>query len=115
MLRPLKLYMQLCAYDCILQYFGTIFGTILGTILVMPSVATILQKMRNNPKNIAFRDLIKVSKAYFGEARIRGSHHFFKTPWIGDPLVNVQEGRNGSAKPYQVRQVLAAIEKLEAE
>ena len=30
----------------------------------MPSVATILQKMRNNPKNIAFRDLIKVSKAY---------------------------------------------------
>lgn len=53
----------------------------------MPSVATILQKMRNNPKNIAFRDLIKVSKAYFGEPRIHGSHHFFKTPWIGDPLV----------------------------
>ena len=76
----------------------------------MPSVATILQKMRNNPKNIAFRDLIKVSKAYFGEPRIHGSHHFFKTPWIGDPLVNLQEGRNGSAKPYQVRQVLAAIE-----
>ena len=111
MLRPLKLYMQLCAYDCILQYFGTIFGT----ILVIPSVATILQKMRNNPKNIAFRDLIKVSKAYFGEPRIHGSHHFFKTSWIGDPLVNLQEGRNGSAKPYQVRQVLAAIEKLEAE
>jgi len=29
--------------------------------------------------------------------------------------VNIQKGKDGKAKPYQVRQVLAAIEKLEAE
>jgi hypothetical protein len=37
----------------------------------------------------------------------------FKTPWPGDPLVNIQNG-NGQAKAYQVRQVLAAIDKKEA-
>jgi hypothetical protein len=29
--------------------------------------------------------------------------------------VNIQRGKDGSAKAYQVRQVLAAIAKLEAE
>jgi hypothetical protein len=37
----------------------------------------------------------------------------FKTPWPGDPRVNIQNS-NGQAKPYQVRQVLAAIDKKEA-
>jgi hypothetical protein len=37
----------------------------------------------------------------------------FKTPWPGDPRVNIQNG-NGQAKAYQVRQVLAAIDKKEA-
>jgi hypothetical protein len=35
----------------------------------------------------------------------------FKTPWPGDPRVNIQN-KGGMAKPYQVRQVLAAIERL---
>jgi hypothetical protein len=35
-----------------------------------------------------------------------------KTPWIGDPRINIQNDR-GRAKAYQVRQVLAAIAKLE--
>jgi hypothetical protein len=34
-----------------------------------------------------------------------------KTPWPGDPRVNIQNAK-GKAKPYQVRQVLQAIEKL---
>jgi hypothetical protein len=42
-----------------------------------------------------------------------GSHAVFKTPWPGDPRVNIQNS-NGQAKAYQVRQVLAAIEKKEA-
>ena len=40
------------------------------------------------------------------------SHCVFKTPWPGDPRVNIQN-QKGKAKPYQVRQVLLAIEKLE--
>ncbi len=37
----------------------------------------------------------------------------FKMPWAGDPRVNLQDGKDG-AKPYQVRQLLAAIDRLEA-
>ena len=37
----------------------------------------------------------------------------FKTPWPGDPRVNIQND-HGRAKAYQVRQVLTAIEKKEA-
>ena len=35
-------------------------------------------------------------------------------PWQGDPRVNIQNIK-GEAKPYQVRQVLAAITKLKGE
>ena len=49
---------------------------------------------------------------YFGEPRQRGSHLFYRMPWQGRPLVNIQPVR-GMAKPYQVRQVLKAIDKLE--
>ncbi len=40
-----------------------------------------------------------------------GSHQIYKTPWPGDPRVNIQNS-HGSAKPYQVRQILQAIEKI---
>lgn len=42
----------------------------------------------------------------------KGSHCIYKTPWPGDPRVNIQNNK-GKAKSYQVRQVLLAIEKLE--
>ena len=38
----------------------------------------------------------------------------FKTPWPGNPRVNIQND-NGRAKTYQVRQVLLAIDKIEEE
>jgi hypothetical protein len=38
----------------------------------------------------------------------------YKTPWIGDPRVNIQNSK-GQAKAYQVKQVLKAIERLEVE
>ncbi len=60
---------------------------------------------------VHFGDLVKVCEYYFGPASIRGSHHVFKTPWIGDPRINIQSDK-GKSKRYQVRQVLAAIAKL---
>jgi hypothetical protein len=79
----------------------------------MVDVEDILAKMRANPKSIRFNDLCKVCDAYFGEARQSGSsHRVYKTPWQGNPRVNIQNAK-GKAKPYQVRQVLAAIERLE--
>lgn len=38
----------------------------------------------------------------------------YRMPWRGDPRVNIQNDR-GRAKPYQVKQVLAAIAKLKEE
>jgi len=79
----------------------------------MVSVEKILARMREEPKNIRFSDLRRVCEAYFGVPRQSGtSHLIFKTPWPGDPRVNIQNA-GGQAKPYQVRQVLQAIEKLE--
>lgn len=80
----------------------------------MPSVAKILAEMRANPRNIAFTDLAKVCEHYFGPGRqTGGSHAVYKTPWPGDPRVNIQDD-HGRAKPYQVKHVILAIEKLEA-
>jgi hypothetical protein len=79
----------------------------------MARVDEIVAKMRRNPKGIRYRDLCKVCDFYFGEARQAGSsHRIYRTPWPGDPRVNIQNA-GGMAKAYQVRQVLRAIDRLE--
>lgn len=70
------------------------------------------KRMRVASKNIRFADMVQVCTAYFGSPRIRGSHHVFRTPWKDIPFVNLQEMNGDQAKSYQVRQVLAAIDKL---
>lgn len=79
----------------------------------MAKIEKLLAQIKNNPKNVSFTDLMKVCNHYFGEPRQQGtSHCIYKTPWAGDPRVNIQE-KNGKAKVYQVKQVLDAIEKIE--
>lgn len=79
----------------------------------MTSVANIVAQMRGNPRGVAYADLAKVCTHYFGAARSSGgSHAVYKTPWLGDPRVNIQND-HGKAKAYQVRQVLQAVDKLE--
>jgi hypothetical protein len=65
-----------------------------------------------NPKNVRFDDLIKICTKHFGNPRISGSHYIFKTPWRGDPRINVQRDGN-MAKAYQVKAVVKALEKLD--
>ena len=78
-------------------------------------VKTIIDQMRRNPRGIRFADLCRVCDHHFGRPRQAGSsHRVYKTPWQGDPRVNIQESK-GMAKVYQVRQVLKAIERLEHE
>ena len=68
--------------------------------------------MRREPTNIRFSELSSVCEEFFGKPRQSGtSHTIFKTPWPGDPRVNIQNDK-GKAKAYQVRQVLLAIDKL---
>ena len=79
----------------------------------MAKIQDILSQMRQNPKSIKFTDLCKVCDAYFGEPRQSGSsHRVYRSPWKGDPRVNIQNGK-GMAKTYQVKQVLQAVERLE--
>ena len=78
----------------------------------MADTGKILDAMRRSPQNVRFADLLKVCVEHFGEPRQTGtSHVLFKTPWPGDPRINIQNDR-GKAKAYQVRQVLKAIDKL---
>ena len=81
----------------------------------MAKIIDILILMRKNPKGIRFTDLCKVCNAFFGEPRQSGSSHkVYKTPWQGDPRVNIQNAK-GKAKAYQVKQVLQAIDRLEVQ
>jgi hypothetical protein len=78
----------------------------------MHKVDEFIKTMQGNPCNVKFSDLCKVCEHYFGKARQEGtSHRIYKTPWMGDPRVNIQDNK-GRAKAYQVRQVLKAIDKL---
>jgi hypothetical protein len=77
------------------------------------SLQDILKKMQQNPAAIRFSELAKICEHYFGKPRQSGSsHRVYKTPWHGDPRVNIQNNK-GMAKVYQVKQVLLAIEKFE--
>jgi len=78
----------------------------------MSSTEKLLARMRNNPKGMRYGDVFKVCETYFGTPRQSGSSHvIFKTPWPGDPRVNLQNS-HGQAKSYQVRQALLAIDRL---
>lgn len=79
----------------------------------MKNIGEKLKQFRSNPKNVKFAELCKVCEHYFGKPRQSGSsHRVYKTPWQGDPRVNIQNDK-GKAKAYQVKQVLKAIERLE--
>ncbi|HIG30703.1 MAG TPA: toxin HicA [Verrucomicrobiales bacterium] len=81
----------------------------------MSGIDDLVSLIRRNPKDVLFNDLVKVCVHFFGHPRQKGtSHRIFKTPWAGDPRVNIQNSK-GKAKAYQVRQVLKAIEKLRKE
>jgi hypothetical protein len=58
---------------------------------------------------------LSICEKFFGEPRQHaGSHRIYKTPWQGDPRINIQNYK-GRAKAYQVKQVYLALEKLEVD
>jgi hypothetical protein len=63
--------------------------------------------------NVKFSRLMTITTYFFGEPRNRGTSHYpFKVPWPGEPRINLQKGKGGKAKPYQVKQVKTALIKL---
>ena len=79
---------------------------------LMGSIEDLVRRFEKNPQNVAFNDLCRVCEHYFGKPRVSSSHHIYKTPWQGDPRINIQND-GGKAKAYQVRQVIRAIKRLE--
>ena len=71
-----------------------------------------IRSLRSNPRGIRFNELAAICDLFFGTPRQSGtSHRVYRTPWPGDPRVNIQNDR-GMAKAYQVRQVIRALEML---
>ena len=68
------------------------------------------QKIRRNPKNIKFQDLISwLADNGFSLDRVSGSHHIFIHPVIETPI-NIQKKKDGTAKTYQVKQAIKIID-----
>ena len=72
-----------------------------------------IAELSSNPRAVRFNALARICDHFFGQPRQRGtSHRVYRTPWPGDPRVNIQSTR-GMAKSYQVRQVIKALERLQ--
>jgi hypothetical protein len=79
----------------------------------MAKIDDILAQMKQNPKDVRFSDLCKFCENFFGKPRkSASSHRVYRTPWQGDPRINIQNHK-GKAKAYQVKQVFLALERLE--
>ena len=74
------------------------------------SIDNLITELEEKEKNTKFSQLLSICEL-FGTCRINGSHHIFKTPWQGDPRINLQKAGE-MAKPYQVRQVVWCLRKL---
>ena len=69
-----------------------------------------LQKVLASSKNITFSDFRRLIEGFgFELSRVRGSHHIFIHPEVKE-LVNLQNVK-GQAKPYQVKQFMALVER----
>jgi hypothetical protein len=77
----------------------------------------LVESARASPTNVRFRDLCGLlARIGYALDRKRGSHLIYRHSWRRDlPLVNLQEGQAGKAKPYQVRQVVGLIDAYKLE
>ena len=81
----------------------------------MSKCAELYEHSKNNPTGLRFKDLCQLAECYgFVLTRSRGSHRVYKR--AGQfALMDFQEAKNGMAKAYQVRQLLAAIQSQRGE
>lgn len=79
----------------------------------------LLERVRNNPRDVRFPDLVSLAEAHgFVLDRSEGSHRVYKHARVRE-LLNLQPRKDGKAKPYQVGEFLARVDeyglKLERE
>lgn len=80
--------------------------------MFVKNINDFIAELIGDERKVRFTRLLKICEQFFGNYRVSGSHHIFKTPWQGDPRINLQKGKDKNAKPYQVRQVLNSLRKL---
>jgi hypothetical protein len=70
----------------------------------------LLAKVLASPANVRFKEMQKLVEAFgFQLFRVTGSHHIYGRAGIMEQL-NLQKV-GGKAKPYQIRQFLAIVER----
>jgi HicA-like toxin of HicAB toxin-antitoxin system len=88
----------------------------------MPIDRKLLERAYRRPQDLRFAEVLTLAEQLgFERVRIAGSHHIFRHPrgptvssfrtQFPQPL-NLQEGRAGKAKAYQVKQMLQMAETL---
>jgi predicted RNA binding protein YcfA (HicA-like mRNA interferase family) len=82
----------------------------------MARVDKLVQKIKDNPKNIRFREIQRVllNAGFKMRQSKRGtSHYVFRHPDLELNVVIVTHGRNDIVPDYQIRDALEALERLE--
>jgi hypothetical protein len=76
----------------------------------MVSKRKLYAKAAKNPSGLRFSEFTRLIET-FGYAldRVRGSHHMYYHANVPE-FLNLQPDKNGMAKPYQVRDLLRAID-----
>jgi len=70
----------------------------------------LFEKAKRNPKGLRFSELQRLCKGIgMMHARTKGSHLIYTMEGLPLPI-SIQKTKDGKAKPFQVRQVLAFIE-----
>ena len=71
--------------------------------------AKTLQAITAGSRNVRFDDVVQLAEAFGYElTRVSSSHHIMKHPQVRDVL-NLQRRKDGTAKGYQVGQLLAQV------
>ena len=69
-----------------------------------------ITRLLNNRKNVRYNDFVILVEAFgFIHTRSDGSHNIFKNDEVAE-IINIQNEK-GEAKPYQIKQFLAIVEK----
>jgi len=69
------------------------------------------ERVRQGSRNLSFRELVALAEAFgFQHKRTSGSHRIFAHPQV-PAMLNFQPDRDGSAKRYQIRQLVTLIER----
>ena len=70
----------------------------------------LLEKARNNPAGVRFQEICLLAEHMgFNRRGVKGSHIVYEKEGVEEILTF--QGRDGMAKPYQVKQLLAVVEK----